>query len=172
MLERCKKKKTDQTTEKTLCSSKLPNLVLTEITIILLNLTSRTDNWKPGFNIIWKGLWPSLTNSIRQIHFVRGLFHIIHFSTRLYRFSVFLYWIWRRFFNQALRFILWVLGSLMTCDLMVSSLRLSACFIFDKRAWVIYCSLSWQQYFFETSNLVGKMNKKLQEQEAFLCAVH
>ena len=78
-LKDVKKKKTDQTTEKTLCSSKLPNLVLTEITIILLNLTSRTDNWKPGFNIIWKGLWPSLTDSIRQIHFVRVLFHIIHF---------------------------------------------------------------------------------------------
>ena len=46
------------------------------------------------------------------------------------------------FLTKTLRFILWVLGSLMTCALMVSSLGLSACFIFDKRAWVIYCSLS------------------------------
>ena len=139
---RWKKKKQIRQLKKHVCSSKFPNLALTEITITLLNLTSRTDNSKPGFNTIWKGLWPSLTDSIRQIHFVRVLFHIIHFSMRLYRFSVFLYWIWRRFFNQDFAFILWVLGSLMTCVLMVSSLRLSACFIFDKRAWVIYCSLS------------------------------
>ena len=133
-----KKKKQIRQLKKHVCSSKFPNLALTEITITLLNLTSRTDSWKPGFNIIWKGLWPSLTDSIRQIHFFRVLFHIIHFSTRLYRFSVFLV----LYLTKTLRFILWVLGSLMTCVLMVSSPRLSACFIFDKRAWVIYCSLS------------------------------
>ena len=50
------------------------------------------------------------------------------------------------FLTEILRLILWVLGSLMTCAFMASSLRLSACFIYDKRAWVIYCSLSWQWY--------------------------
>ena len=35
---------------------------------------------------------------------------------------------------------------------MVSSLRLSACFIYGERARVIYCSLSWHWYIFKTSN--------------------
>ena len=45
----------------------------------------------------------------------------------------------------------------MTCAFMASSLRLSACFIYDKRAWVTYCSLSWQWYIFETSNIADKI---------------
>ena len=61
------------------------------------------------------------------------------------------------FLTKILRLILWVLGSLMTCAFMASSLRLSACFIYDKRAWVIYCSLSWQWYIFETSNIADKI---------------
>ena len=60
---------------------------------------------------------------------------------------------WFLLFTKALRFKRWRLGSPMTFALMVSSLRLSVCFICDKRAWVIYCSLSWQWYIFETSNL-------------------
>ena len=39
------------------------------------------------------------------------------------------------FSTKALRFKRWKLGSPMTCALIVSSLRLSACFIYDKRAW-------------------------------------
>ena len=62
-----------------------------------------------------------------------------------------------RFFTKALRFKQWKLGSPMTCALMVSSLRLSACFIYDKRVWVIYCSLSWRWYIFETNNVSDKM---------------
>ena len=38
------------------------------------------------------------------------------------------------FFTKALRFKQWVQGGLMTCTLNVSSLRLSACFIYNKRA--------------------------------------
>ena len=39
------------------------------------------------------------------------------------------------FSTKALRFKRWKLGSPMTCALIVSSLRLSAFFIYDKRAW-------------------------------------
>ena len=39
------------------------------------------------------------------------------------------------FSTKALRFKRWKLGSPMTFALIVSSLRLSACFIYDKRAW-------------------------------------
>ena len=45
------------------------------------------------------------------------------------------------FFTKALRFKRLLQGSPRTCALMVSSLRLSACFIHDKRARVIYCSV-------------------------------
>ena len=38
------------------------------------------------------------------------------------------------FFTKALRFKQWVQGGPMTCALNVSSLRLSACFIYNKRA--------------------------------------
>ena len=38
------------------------------------------------------------------------------------------------FFTKAPHFKWWLQGSPMTCALMVSSLRLSACFIYDKRA--------------------------------------
>ena len=62
-----------------------------------------------------------------------------------------------RFLNQDIAFNTVVLGSLMTCAFMASSLRLSACFIYDKRAWVTYCSLSWQWYIFETSNIADKI---------------
>ena len=41
--------------------------------------------------------------------------------------------------------------------LMFSSLRLSACFIYDIRVWVIYCTLSWQWYIFETSSLSDRI---------------
>ena len=33
----------------------------------------------------------------------------------------------------------------------------SACFIYDKRAWVIFCSLRLQWYYFEKSNLAEKI---------------
>ena len=56
-----------------------------------------------------------------------------------------------------LRFKRWVQGSPMTCALMVSSLMLSACFIYDKRARVIYFPLSWHWYIFETSNLSDRI---------------
>ena len=42
-------------------------------------------------------------------------------------------------FTKALRFKRWVRGSPLTCAIVVYSLRLSACFIYDKRARVIYC---------------------------------
>ena len=45
---------------------------------------------------------------------------------------------WFLLFTKALRFKRWKLGSPMTFALMVSSLRLSVCFICDKRAWVIF----------------------------------
>ena len=61
------------------------------------------------------------------------------------------------FLIKTLCFLLWVLGSLMTSALMVSSLRLSTCFDYDKRAWVIYFSLSRQWYIFETSNHADKI---------------
>ena len=61
------------------------------------------------------------------------------------------------FLIKTLGFSLWVLGSLMTSALMVSSLRLSTCFDYDKRAWVIYFSLSRQWYIFETSNHADKI---------------
>ena len=38
------------------------------------------------------------------------------------------------FFTKAPHFKWWLQGSPMTCALMVSSLRLLACFIYDKRA--------------------------------------
>ena len=38
------------------------------------------------------------------------------------------------FFTKALRFKQWVQGGPMTCALNVSSLRLSACFIYNKQA--------------------------------------
>ena len=63
------------------------------------------------------------------------------------------------FLAKTLRFILLMLGSLLLCALMVSSLGLSACFINDKRAWVIYCSLSWQWYIFNASNLWNLADK-------------
>ena len=47
----------------------------------------------------------------------------------------------------------WEQGSPTICTLRASSLSLSACFIYDKRAWVTYCSLNWQWYNFEMSNL-------------------
>ena len=62
------------------------------------------------------------------------------------------------FLTKALRFKLWVQGNTTICALMVSSLRPSACFIYDERAWVIYCSLSWQWYIFETSNLSDRID--------------
>ena len=62
------------------------------------------------------------------------------------------------FLIKTLCFILWVLGSLMTCALMVSSLGLSTWFYYDKRAWVIYFSLSRQWYIFETSNHADKID--------------
>ena len=65
---------------------------------------------------------------------------------------------WFLLFTKALRFKRWKLGSPKTCSLMVSSLRLSVCSIYDKRAWVIYCSLSWQWYIFETSNLSDRID--------------
>ena len=112
------KKKTEWTTHKHACSSKFPDLVLTEITTPFLNLTL-----------------------LRACYFR----HTIGPLTRFV------------FLTKILRLILWVLGSLMTCAFMASSLRLSACFIYDKRAWVIYCSLSWQWYIFETSNITDKI---------------
>ena len=62
------------------------------------------------------------------------------------------------FLTKALRFKLWVQGNTTICAFMVSSLRLLACFIYDERAWVIYCSLSWQWYIFETSNLSDRID--------------
>ena len=62
------------------------------------------------------------------------------------------------FFTKALRFKRWMQGSLMTCALTISSLRLSACFIYDKRARVIYCSLRWHWYIFEKSNLSDRID--------------
>ena len=88
------KKKTEWTTHKHACSSKFPDLVLTEITTTFLNLTS-----------------------LRACYFR----HTIGSLTRFV------------FLTKILRLILWVQGSLMTCAFMASSLRLSACFIYDKR---------------------------------------
>ena len=68
---------------------------------------------------------------------------------------------WFLLFTKALRFKRWKLGSPMTFALTVSSLRLSVCFICDKRAWVIYCSLSWQLYIFETSNLSFNLGTRM-----------
>ena len=62
------------------------------------------------------------------------------------------------FFTKALRFKRRVKGSPMICALMISSLRPSACFIYDKRARVIYCSFSWHWYIFETSSLSDRIN--------------
>ena len=62
------------------------------------------------------------------------------------------------FFTKALRFKRWVQGSPMTCVLVISSLMLSACFIYDKRARAIYYSHSWHWYFFETSNLSDRID--------------
>ena len=42
---------------------------------------------------------------------------------------------------KELRFKRWELGRPMTCALMVSSLRLSACFVYDKPAWVLFTQL-------------------------------
>ena len=94
-LKDAKKKKTEWTTHKHACSSKFPDLVLTEITTTFLNLTL-----------------------LRACYFR----HTIGSLTRFV------------FLTKILRLILWVLGSLMTCAFMASSLRLSACFIYDKRA--------------------------------------
>ena len=41
---------------------------------------------------------------------------------------------------------------------MVSFLRLSACYTYVERTWVIYCSLSWQWYIFKTSNLSERID--------------
>lgn len=60
------------------------------------------------------------------------------------------------FLTKMLCFVLWVLGSLITCALMVSSLRLLPYFIYNKQVWLFYCSLSWQWYNFETSNLADE----------------
>ena len=84
------------------------------------------------------------------------------------------------FFTKALRFKQWVQGGPMTCTLNVSSLRLSACFIYNKRAWVIYCSVSWHWYIFETSNLSDRIdfimfpvsNEKQRLIEAFVTSVY
>ena len=62
------------------------------------------------------------------------------------------------FFAKALHFKRWVQGSPMTCALMVSSLRLSTCLIYDKWVQVIYCSLSWHWYIFETRNLLDRID--------------
>ena len=45
----------------------------------------------------------------------------------------------------------------MTYALMVSSLRMLACFICNEQVWLLYCSLSWQWYIFETNNLADKI---------------
>ena len=81
-----KKKKTEWTTHKHACSSKFPDLVLTEITTTFFKVPSQD----------------CVADSVR-------------------------------FLNQDISFNT-VGASLMTCALMVSCLRLSACFIYDKRA--------------------------------------
>ena len=54
------------------------------------------------------------------------------------------------FFNQDTAF--YTVGARHSHDMC-----LTACFVYDKRAWVIHCSLGWHWFFFETSNLADKI---------------
>ena len=54
------------------------------------------------------------------------------------------------FFNQDTAF--YTVGARHSHDMC-----LTACFVYDKRAWVIHCSLGWHWYFFETSDLAHKI---------------